>query len=161
NLKSAPKGATVEVALFNLNGDMVYRTRVKSGKEAKIKAFLPEGAYTMRLVAANADGSPISDLPFTLKTNVLTDAIGPKLVDPNAPQPKPMVPEWYSNGFKVVLAVTDPFGRPVTFIEPPPVVFLPPDKMPRPWPKQRPVGVVTHNELKQDDQGGNRGSARQ
>jgi hypothetical protein len=146
NLKSASRGATVEVALFDLDGDLVYRTLVKSGKEAKLKTFLPEGAYTMRLLGANADGSPLSVLPYTINTSVLTDAIGPKLIGPNPP-PQPIVPEWFGSGFKVVLAVTDPFGRPVTFIEPPPVVFLPPNKVPTPWPTPKPVGIVNHHEL--------------
>lgn len=134
DLMSAPKGAVVEVGLFGLDGEVAFLALVESGKKAQLNLFLPQGAYTVRLLGASADGSPLQDTPFTVQASVLTDPIGPKLVDPNAPpRPRAVQPEWYNKGFKAVLAVTDPFGRPVKPIAPPPVVLLPPEKVPTPW----------------------------
>ncbi len=131
DLTAVKAAAKVAVAVYDLDGRVVYRQTVQAGKEAEVKMFLPGGAYTVRLVAGTKDGSPLPDLPYEIRTFQLSDPIGPKPTDPTAPPTRAVTPEWYNGPFKLVPALTDPYGRPVSLLNPPKVVVLPPEKMPK------------------------------
>ena len=54
---------------------------------------------------------------------VLNDPVGPPLIDPTQIPPD-LPPLWYDGGFVILLALQDPFGRPLSPIPPPTQVVL-------------------------------------
>ena len=121
-----PGAASVEVALFDAQGTMVYREIVPVGQKVTIQLFLPAGAYTFRFVGGMADGTTLNDIAYEASAILLSDPIGPQLINPDAPPPPPPPdPGWYAQGFFTYLALLDPFGRPIAIYYPPTVVTLP------------------------------------
>jgi hypothetical protein len=120
------QAAAVELALFDLQGQLVYRQVAQTGQTLSLNLFLPAGAYTLRLVGGAADGSPLAGIGFTISSTQLNDPIGPTLIDPTVIPPPPGDLTWFGGGFWITLAIVDPFGRPLTLMDPPPVVQVPP-----------------------------------
>jgi hypothetical protein len=117
--------AAVELALFDLQGNMVYRDVATTGQTLSLNLLLPAGAYTLRLVGGSGDGSPLAGVTFTIASELLNDPIGPKLIDPTVLPPDDPPIQWFGGGFYVELALVDPYGRPVRLMPPPPVVGAP------------------------------------
>jgi len=125
----APAGLSgaVEVAVFDQQGNVVFRQVVSAGQTLSANLLLGPGAYTIRLVGATQDGSALPNLPFTISSQLLSDPIGPQLIDPTNPPPLDATPVWFTTGFFDVLALTDPYGRPISPLQPlPPVAQVPP-----------------------------------
>jgi hypothetical protein len=122
--------ASAEVALFDHHGNMVHRGVVQAGRTLTWDLMLPAGAYSFRLVAGTADGSALAPLGFVIRGLLLSDPIGPPLVDPTTPPERYIDPVWFGNPFWVTVSLIDPYGRPVSLTDPPPVVSLPPGWLP-------------------------------
>jgi hypothetical protein len=116
----------VQMDIFDLQGNLLFSAVTAAGQTLRVDLLLGPGAYTIRLVAATASGGPLPDLPFTISSLLLNDPIGPQLIDPTLPPPRESMPLWFDSGFFNLLALTDPYGRPITPLKPaPPVVQLP------------------------------------
>jgi hypothetical protein len=116
----------VEVTLFDQQGNLVLDQVVQAGQLFSVDLLLGPGAYTLRLVAATAEGSALPNVPFTVSSLLLNDPIGPQLIDPTSPPPVNPAPVWYDTGFVSLLALVDPYGRPISPLQSPlPVVRLP------------------------------------
>ncbi|MBY0227841.1 MAG: hypothetical protein K2W96_01040, partial [Gemmataceae bacterium] len=126
-------GGAVSAVLYDLEGRIAWQAVLEAGRKLDARLFLREGAYTLRLVGGSTDGSPLAALPYRVRTTVMSDPIGPTLPPTGPVPPRTVAPTWYDAGFKIIRAAYDPYGRPVPFTAPPPVVYLPPDKLPKPW----------------------------
>ncbi len=116
-------GEAVEATLFDPQGNVAYRQVLAAGQPLSVNLLLQPGGYTWRLVAGLADGSPLPATGFSLASAVLNDPVGPALTDPTQiPPPDP--PLWYDGGFVILLALQDPYGRPLSPIPPPTQVVL-------------------------------------
>jgi hypothetical protein len=125
-----PREGRGVLTLFDLDGEEALRLNVGPVGLAAATAFLPGDAYTVALTAGREDGSPIDGVTFELRAYVLSDPIGPQPVDPTAPPTRSVLPEWYLGPFKLLLGLTDPYGRPAVILPPPTPVVLPPAKVP-------------------------------
>jgi hypothetical protein len=128
-----PAGAAttrLEAVLFDDQGQVVFRQVFQAGRTLSVNLMLQPGNYTWRLTAGSADGSALAVTSFTIASLRLNDPIGPTLIDPTQPVPPDQPPTWYEGGFFIALALTDPYGRPLSPITPPPplplVVVVPP-----------------------------------
>jgi hypothetical protein len=116
-------GEAVEATLFDLQGNVVYRQVLGAGQMLSVNLFLQPGGYTWRLVGGMAGGSALPATAFTIASMLLNDPVGPPLHDPTQiPPPDP--PLWYEGGFVILLALQDPYGRPLSPIPPPTQVVL-------------------------------------
>lgn len=120
---SQPAAATFD--LFDQNGTLVYRGSVLAGQTTTWNLLLPAGAYTFRLVGGTSAGDPLADVSFSIGTKLLSDPIGPQLVDPTVLPERLVDPVWFGGGFYVQLGLVDPFGRPVGVIAPPNPIAVP------------------------------------
>ncbi|MGL4550676.1 MAG: hypothetical protein ACRC33_05775, partial [Gemmataceae bacterium] len=125
DLSGASASAAVDAVLFDREGRVVWSRTVAGGAVSEAVMRLPRGPFTLRLVGATADGSPLA-APYVVRATRLSDPIGPKLIDPTAPPDRVLAPVWFEAGFYHAVAVVDPFGRPTPFLDPPPVIYLPP-----------------------------------
>jgi hypothetical protein len=117
--------AAVEATLFDDQGRVVFQQTVVAGQTISVNLYLQAGKYTWRFVGGSADGSPLADTTFWLRQMQLNDPIGPPLLDPTE-VPPPTKPLWLPDGFLPLLALTDPYGRPLSPIAPPPPPAGPP-----------------------------------
>lgn len=85
--------ATVVVAarlrVFDADGNVVLTLDARAGKKNSMAITLPEGTYTMRLVAATQNNSPLPLTKYLLRGKSLTDPIDGNPIDPNNPPPPP------------------------------------------------------------------------
>jgi hypothetical protein len=107
--------AAVEATLFDEQGRIVFQGTIAAGQMLSVNLFLDAGKYTWRFVGGSADGSPLADTTFRLRQLRLNDPIGPSLIDPTL-APPPAVPLWLPEGFGTFVALTDPYGRPLSLI---------------------------------------------
>ncbi len=85
--------AAVRMTIYDANNDAVLTLVAKGGQVTGADVLLAPGTYTVRFVAANRDGSPLSAFQFRGRYSLSTDPIGPELTDPTgAPPPAPPAP---------------------------------------------------------------------
>jgi hypothetical protein len=105
---------SVEVALVDAAGRMVWRQTGRTGTRLSATLLLAKGNYTLRLVGGTMDGSAMSNVSFGIRSELLSDPIGPGLIDPTLPPPpREIDPTWFDTGFFKVITIIDPYGRPL------------------------------------------------
>jgi len=126
---SSQSGAAVEAVLFDSQGSVVYRQVVPVGQRFTLELFLPADAYTWRFLGGTPTGT-MDDVAFQVAVVLLSDPIGPALIDPGAPPPPPPTTNWSYLGFITSVPLLDPFGRPFGIYYPPQAVAMIPPNLP-------------------------------
>jgi hypothetical protein len=112
--------AALEVVLADVNGNVLLRQVLQPGQSVDANLFLTAGNYTVFFVGGTPNRSSFN-LGFQLRAENLSEPSGPSLTDPSNPDTAPSYtfdPIWYDTGFSVLLALTDPYGTPISL--PPP-----------------------------------------
>jgi hypothetical protein len=113
---SAP-GVTVESALLvnihDAQGNILWQGTVLAGHTLSVTLLLPAGGLEFSFVGGTADGSDLTGLNYTVQAEVLSDPVGPPLVDPDNPPPRDLTPIWVEDGIYFISALFDPYGRPI------------------------------------------------
>lgn len=130
--------AAVRMTVYDANNVAVLTLVAKGGEVNGASALLAPGTYTVRFVAGNRDGSPLSAFEFRGRYNLGSDPIGPALIDPTytPPTAPPLSPpnlyvydpmtQTTTPFLAPSLVYTAPVGMPGT----PPVVWLTPPPPP-------------------------------
>lgn len=79
--------AGVRMTVYDSNNVAILTLMAKGGEVAGRDVLLAPGAYTVRFVAANQDGSPLGAFQFRGRYSLGSDPIGPELIDPTATAP--------------------------------------------------------------------------
>lgn len=128
--------AAVRMTVYDPNNVAVLTLVARGGQVAARDILLAPGTYTVRFVAANRDGSPLSGFEFRGRYSLGTDPIGPEPIDLTgaAPTTAP-VPQLYT--FEPATQLTSAFLAPSTTYTAPvgvpstdPVVWLAPPPPP-------------------------------
>ena len=84
--QSSSTQSAVKATLYDANRKAVVSVRALGGAlSSGSDVVLPVGKYTLRVVAATRNGSPLSPFFYALKGSVRSDPIGPDPVDPLNP----------------------------------------------------------------------------
>jgi hypothetical protein len=106
-------GTAMEVTLYDQSGHVVFDQVLTAGQTLQKTLFLPKGSYTFRFVGGTSDGSPLPPMSYVVTDVALSEPIGPKLSNPDAPPPpRDVQPTWLDNSLFKIFSLFDPFGRP-------------------------------------------------
>jgi hypothetical protein len=103
----------MEVTLYdNQTGNIVFDQVIPAGQTLQKTVFLPAGTYVLRLVGGTQDMSALLPMEYTATIVALSEPIGPKLINPDAPPPRDTKPTGDQTNFKDLLELFpayDPF----------------------------------------------------
>ena len=126
--------AGVRLSVLDAGGTVVGTRFALAGEAASLDAYLPAGAYRLRVEAATTDGRATPDLPYLVRGAGVSDPIGPRAVDvtllPVGPPPPPAAPPAPPVVPPPAPPVVPPLspGNPIRPVDPlsPPFVVTPP-----------------------------------
>jgi hypothetical protein len=81
--------AAVRMTIYDQQGNEVATAVAHNGETVSLTTTLDEGTYTVRFVAATADGSPLPNFNYVWQGIRLSDPIGPQAEDPSQSPPPP------------------------------------------------------------------------
>ena len=114
------KSIAARLTIYDANRQVVDSFIAETGEDGTTSVLLQPGEYTLRVVAAVDDGSPLPVVNFRISGTVLTDPIGPTRVSPGTAPPTGVYPSnyWYyyyyylRNRYASWLSGTDPYASP-------------------------------------------------
>lgn len=128
--------AAVRMTVYDANHVAVLTLVARGGEVSARDILLAPGTYTVRFVAANRDGSPLSGFEFRGRYSLGTDPIGPEPIDTTgtAPTTATTVPQLYTyqpvTQATAFLAPSTTYTAPVGAPSTAPVVWLAPPPPP-------------------------------
>jgi hypothetical protein len=87
NTPGASVATGVRLQIFDNQGTLVLCLDAFNGQTVSADVFLKKGVYTMSIVAATKDGSPLAPTTYLVQTKSLTDPLNPVPIDPTNPPP--------------------------------------------------------------------------